>query len=401
MDQWQTAARGPLHGVRVLDLSRVVAGNALTGHLADFGADVIKVEPPKTGDDLRNWRVKGISTYWKVYCRNKRSVTLNLRDARARDILLRLVEGAAMLVENYRPGRLEEMGLGPDVLLARNPKLVVARISGWGQTGPWSHKPGFGSLVEGASGFAAMNGFPDRPPVLPPLALADQIAGAYGAAAALVALREVEVKGGRGQVIDLPLYEPMFAVLGPNAANYRLTGEVPRRQGSSAPNTAPRNVYQTRDGRWVAMSASTQKMAERVLTTIGRADMLADERFATNSERIRHRDELDGVVGGGIGARTLDENLAAFEQAEVTVGPVFDISDLIDHPFVRGRGVLVDLPDDEMGSLPVHAVSPRLSGTPGSLRRPAPKLGEHNAEVLAELGLDEAEVARLAEAGTL
>jgi len=399
MTDWTPEARGPLHGIRVLDLSRVVAGNVVTGHLADFGADVVKVEPPGRGDDLRNWRVKGIATYWKAYCRNKRSLTLNLREAEARELLLRLVETAQVFVENYRPGVLEDMGLGPDVLHRRNPRLIVVRVSGWGQTGPFRHKPGFGTLIEAASGFASMNGFPDRPPVLPPLALADQIAGSFGATGVLVALREVEVKGGRGQVIDLPLFDPMFAVLGPNAANYRLSGDVYARAGSASNTTAPRNVYRTGDGGYVAMSASTQPMAERVFRTIGRADLLADERFRSNGERVRNRDAVDQVVGGWIAARTLDENLAIFEEAGVTVGPVWDIADLIDHPYVRERALIVELPDDEAGTLALHNVSPRLSATPGALRHPAPELGQHNADILGELGLGPEELARLAEAG--
>ena len=226
---YRADAACPLDGLRILDLSRVVAGNALTAFLADFGAEVIKIERPGSGDDLRNWRVAGVSTYWKAYARNKKSVSLNLREDRAREILLDLVANADALVENFRPGRLEAMGLAPERLLEVNPKLVVVRVTGWGQDGPLAENPGFGSLVEAMSGFAAMTGFADREPVLPPLALADQVAGLHGAAAFMVALREVEVRGGRGQVIDLPLFDPLFSILGPLAANYQLTGEVPPR----------------------------------------------------------------------------------------------------------------------------------------------------------------------------
>ena len=401
MQEFQADAACPLDGVRILDLTRVVAGNALTVALADFGADVIKIETPGRGDDLRNWRVRGVSTFWKVYARNKRSVTLNLREAEGRRLLIELAKGAAVLVENFRPGVLEEIDLGPDRLLDANPDLVVVRVSGWGQTGPYRERPGFGSLIEAMSGFAAINGFADRPPVLPPLALADMIAGLYGAMAVLVALRAIEVGGGAGQVIDLPLFDPIFSILGPQAANYQLTGEVDRRMGSRTAITAPRNVYQTSDGGFVALSASTQGMAERLLAAIGHGALIDDPRFRTNSDRVDNAEALDALVGGWIGARSLDQNLAFFEAAGVTVGPVCDIADLVDHPFVTERGLLVDLPDDEMGTIPMHAVVPRLSATPGAIRRPAPGLGEHNAEVLGELGLGTEDLDRLAAAGLI
>ena len=401
MQDFDRDAACPLDGLRVLDLSRVVAGNALTALLADFGAEVIKVETPGRGDDLRNWRVNGVSTYWKVYGRNKKSLTLNLRAAAGRALLLRLVETADALVENFRPGRLEEMGLGPDRLLEANPKLIVVRVTGWGQDGPFKHKPGFGSLVEAMSGFAAMNGFEDRPPVLPPLAMADMIAGLYGASATLVALRNVEVKGGRGQVIDLPLFDPIFSILGPMAANFKLTDTVNPRVGSRSNTTAPRNVYATSDGGWAALSASTQGMFERLLRAIGRPDVIDDPRFKTNADRVKNVAALDEIVGGWIGARTLDENLAFFEDAGVTVGPVCDIADLVEHPYLSERGILVELPDDEMGSVPMHTVVPRLSDTPGAIRRPAPTLGEHTAEILAALDIGADEVARMADEGVV
>jgi len=399
--EYQPQAACPLDGVRILDLSRVVAGNALTALLADFGAEVIKVERPGRGDDLRNWRVEGVSTYWKAYCRNKKSVSLNLREARAREILLDLAAGADALVENYRPGRLEAMGLGPDRLWQRNPKLIVVRVTGWGQDGPFKDKPGFGSLVEALSGFASMNGFADREPVLPPLALADQVAGLYGAAALLIALRQVEIRGGRGQVVDLPLFDPMLSILGPLAANYRLKGEVEPRSGSRSNTTAPRNVYPTKDGGFTALSASTQGMFERLMRAIGRAEMIEDERFLTNADRVRHSAELDRVIGAWMAERSLQENLEFFEAAGVTVGQVADISDLVEHPFILDRGIILDLPDAEIGTMPMHGISARLSGTPGAIRRPAPEVGEHNGEILGGLGLDEAARERLSRDGVI
>lgn len=386
--EFQPDSEGPLAGLRVLDLSRLVAGNMLSLQLADFGAEVVKIEPPGKGDPLRAWRDENVSSNWKVYARNKKSVTLNLREAEARDILLRLVEGSAALIENYRPGRLEEMGLGPDVLHARNPKLILVRVTGFGQTGPYRNLPGFGTLVEGMSGFAARNGFADREPVLPPLALADMIAGLYGAMATMIALREVETKGGRGQVIDLSLLEPMVSVLGAQALAYRASGQMPERVGSGSNTSAPRNVYRTKDGKYVAISASIQSMAERLFHAIGRSDMVDDPRYATNSERVKRRPEVDAIVGSFIAARTLDENLAFFRKAEVTAGPIYDVADILADSHFREREVFVDLPDAGLGSVPMHAVTPRLSDTPGGFRLPAPELGQHNAEILAALGYD-------------
>src|SRR5947199_2329423 len=296
-------ARGALCGVRVLDLSRLVAGNTLTQVRADFGAEVIKVEPP-AGDTLRAWQTNGVPVTWKLYSRSKKSLCLELRRPEARELLLKLMPSAALFIESFRPGTLEKMGLAPGTLLARNPRLVVIRISGWGQDGPYSQRPGFGTLIEGLSGFAAINGFGDREPVLPPMYLADGVAGVYGASAAMIALREVESKGSSGQVIDLPLLDPLFALLGPQAANYRLTGKVRERTGSRSTNAAPRNVYQCKDGKFVALSASTQKMAERTFRAIGRSDLITDPRFRTNADRVKNAAILDGILAEFIAQRT-------------------------------------------------------------------------------------------------
>ena len=378
-------AQGPLHGVRVLDLSRLVAGNMLTAFLADFGADVIKIERPGTGDDLRNWREAGVETWWKVYGRNKRSVVLDLKSPEGLERLRALVPTAQALVENFPPGGLERMGLAPDALHALNPALVIARISGWGQTGPFSHRPGFGTLVEAMSGFAALNGFPDKPPALPPLALADMVAGLTGAAGVLTALRVAE-REGRGQVVDLSLFEPMFSVIASEAAKVRVTGAPSPRAGNQSSHTAPRNVYACRDGRWVAMSGSMQSMAMRILDTIGRPELKDDPRFRDNAARVRNREELDAIIGGFIGERTQAEVLALFEAAEVTVGPVCSVDEVLAHPYASGREAIVEMEDAELGSVPMHNVVPRLGATPGAMRRPAPALGEHTDEVLAGVG---------------
>jgi crotonobetainyl-CoA:carnitine CoA-transferase CaiB-like acyl-CoA transferase len=393
-------APAPLDGIRVVDLSRLVAGNMVSLQLADQGAEVIKIEDPKVGDPLRAWRVKGLSLHWKVYARNKKSLAVNLRPQAGRDALLDLLATSQVLIENYRPGTLEQMGLGPDVLQARNPGLIIVRITGFGQDGPYRDRPGFGTLVEAMSGFASKNGFADRPPVLPPLAMADMVSGLYGAYAVMVALRVVE-RGGRGQVIDLPLLEPMISVLGPDAATYRVSGQKPARTGSRSLTTSPRNVYGTLDGRFIAISASIQAMAERLFRAIGRGEMIDDPRFRTNTDRVRNIDECDGIVAAWIAARTLAENMAVFEAAEVTATPIYEIDQLLDDPHVQARGVLVEAPDEEAGSVLMHNIIPRLSDTPGRLRSAAPTLGQHTRSILKSIGYDDAKVAALAAEGVI
>ena len=391
---------GPLHGVRIVDLSRLVAGNTLTMTLGDMGADVIKVET-STGDTLREWRVSGVETAWKAYSRNKRSLCLDLRNSASREILLQLVRSAHVLVESFRPGTLEEMQLPPETLLQANPALIIARISGWGQSGPYAQLPGFGTLVEGMSGFASMNGFADREPVLPPIYLGDMTAGLYGAIGILAALRQVEVNGGRGQVIDVPLLDPLFSILGPQAANHRLTGKVKPRTGSRSTNSAPRNVYRTSDSHWVCLSASTQNMTERLFRAIGRPELILDPRFASNANRLKNVTKLDEILCAFIGERTQKDCLEFFAQASVTVGPVYDMADVEKDPHFHARQIVVELPDASLGTVPVHNISPRLMDTPGRFRRAAPELGEHTREVLQEAGYSEAEIEELIATGVV
>jgi crotonobetainyl-CoA:carnitine CoA-transferase CaiB-like acyl-CoA transferase len=395
--KFDPAATGPLDGIRVLDLTRLVAGNMLSLQLADFGADVIKIEPP-SGDPLRDWRDGGHELHWKTYARNKRSIVLNFRHPDAKAALLRLVAGADVFIENFRPGTLEKMELGPEVLLKANPGVVVVRVSGFGQTGSYAPLPGFGTLVEAMSGFAARTGFPDREPVLPPLALADMIAGIYGAFAVMTALR-VRDHNGRGQVIDLSLLEAMFSVLGPEAAIYRHTGVVKQRSGSGSNTSAPRNVYRCSDGGYVALSGSTETMARRVFKTIDRPDMIADERFSSNAARVKNRSLVDEAVGGWFAERKRDEALETMRQAGVTVGPVYTIADAVTDAHFREREIVVEAEDAELGAMPMHNIVPRLSESAGTWRRPAPRLGEHTDAVLAEAGFDCETIARLKEAG--
>ena len=383
---FDATSRGPLDGVRVLDLSRLVAGNMLSLQLGDFGADVIKIEPP-AGDPLRAWQENGKQLFWKTYGRNKRSAKMNLRQPEAMDALMRMVEGADVFIENYRPGTLEKMGISPNVLLARNPNLIIVRVSGFGQTGPYSRLPGFGTLVEAMSGFAERNGFADREPVLPPLALADMIAGIYGASATAMALLARDRGIAKGQVIDLSLLEPVFSVLGPEAAIYRETGKVKERVGSASNTSSPRNVYRCADGKYVALSGSIQNVAKRIFEVIGRPEMIEDPRFCVNTQRVKHRELVDEAVGGWFATKTRDEALAAMRESGATVGPVYAIDSIVTDAHFREREIIVDVEDDEMGTIPMHNIVPRLSATPGVWRRPAPKLGEHTAEILAEAGI--------------
>ena len=381
------SATGPLAGIRVLDLSRLMAGNMLSLQLADFGADVVKIEPPE-GDPLRAWKDDGHSLFWKTYGRNKRSVMLNLRQAPAMAALWKLVETADVFIENYRPGTLEKMGLAPENLLAANPDLIVVRISGFGQTGPYAQYPGFGTLIEAMSGFADRTGFPDREPVLPPLALADMVAGIYGASATMMALYARQAGTARGQVIDLSLLEPMFSVLGPEAAIHAVTGKIKQRAGSASNTASPRNVYRCKDGKYLALSGSTPAVARRIFEIIGRPDMNDDPRFASNSDRVQHRALVDEAIGAWFAKRDSHEALETMRQAGATVGPIYNIADAMADPHFAQREIIVTADDDAFGSLPMHDIVPKMSATPGVWRLPAPELGQHNAEVLRDAGLD-------------
>jgi crotonobetainyl-CoA:carnitine CoA-transferase CaiB-like acyl-CoA transferase len=369
----------PLMGVKVVDLSRLVSGNMMTHVLADLGATVIKVEPPRKGDELRAWQRDGMSTYWLAYSRNKDSVELNLRTEEGMGQLLSLLADADILVENFRPGTLELMGLGRTALNALNPKLVVVRISGWGQTGQFASKGGFGSLIEAMSGFAAMNGFADMPPVLPPFAMADSVAGIYGAALALAALhRQRGTFDVSIQEIDLSLFEPLFSILGPQAAEYQLTGETVPRSGSRSPTHAPRNVYKTSDEKWVALSAGMEGTLARLFEGIGYPEGLTDERFSTHEGRLRNVEALDALIQGYITRLTLTEALVFFAKRDITAGPVCDIADLLQHPYIIESDLLVDQVAPDGRTVSVHAAPYRINGKRPSIRRSAPTLGQDN-----------------------
>lgn len=393
---YRPEAGGPLAGVRVLDLTRLVSGAQLGLVLGDLGADVVKVERPKVGDGFRHTTVDGLDANWRAYGRNKRSITLDLSRERGHELLLELVERADVVAENFTPGTLERLVGGPDAFFGRNARLVVVRISGWGQTGPKASQPGFGTLAEAYSGFTFLNGEPDGPPVSSPTSLADAVAGTYAAAAALAALWEVRVNGGSGQIVDVSLFEPLFSIMGADATAYAATGRL-RRRGEGAGVSSVRGAFQTSDEHWVALSAATDQTATRVFEALGREDMLADPRFSSYEARLTNREALHDVLAQEFRRFTRDEMLALAERSRLTIGPVYDILDILEDEHYRARETIVEMEDGVV----LQNVVPRLSATPGAIRRPAPRLGEHNAEIYGELGVDETELEQLAAQGVV
>jgi crotonobetainyl-CoA:carnitine CoA-transferase CaiB-like acyl-CoA transferase len=390
-----------LEGLRVVDCSRLIAGGVLGTVLADHGADVIKVEAPGTGDPLRTWLREQGQLWWKVYARGKRSVTLNLAHPRGQDLLKRLVAEADVLVESFVPGTFEKWGLGWDVLSRLNPRLVFARVSGWGQHGPYRDRPGFGTMVEAMSGFAATTGPADGPPTLPSFPMADMVAALAGVGAVLAALRHRDQVSGRGQVVDISLWEPLLAVLGPDAARHALDGTVRTRQGNRSDNASPRGTYRTRDGRWVAVSASTPASARALFEALGLGHLLEDPRFATNDARVRHNDLVDAALAEAFAGRTLDEVRALFETGDLTASPVYDIADIVKDPHVIARGILLDVPDPDLGAVRMVTPTPRLADTPAAVAWTGPALGAHNREVWGALGLGEEEIEALHREGVI
>jgi len=391
-----------LDDIRVIDAAVLFAGPTAATILADFGADVIKVEHPK-GDPVRThgYHKDGVSLWWKVISRNKRAVTLNLSSAKGQELMAGLVQKADVLIESFRPGTLERWNLGPETLYRLNPRLIVARISGFGQTGPYRGRPGFGTLAEAMSGFAAMTGEPGGPPTLPPFALADSIAGLATAIAILTALHARE-KTGQGQVIDTALIEPILAILGPHATFFDQLGIVERRLGNRSASNAPRNTYQTSDGRWVAISTSAQAVAERVMELVGHPEVIQEAWFASAKERAKRGDELDQMVASWISRHTLDEVVTAFEKAEAAVAPIYDIRQIMEDPQYKARGTITSVDDPELGPLKMQDVMVRLSGTPGRIRWAGRPKGQDNEEVYRELlGLDASQLKKLAAQGVI
>jgi len=389
-----------LEGIRILDLSRMVAGGIAGMLLADFGADVVKVEQPGAGDPLRQWTSEGRALWWKVYARNKRFITLNLKSPEGRDLLLRMLPSYDVLMESFVPGTLERLGLDWDTLRGRHPGLILLRISGWGQTGPDSSRPGFGTLVEAASGFAEMNGEPDGGPIVPSFPLADSVSALYATNAIMFALYHRDQHGGTGQVIDLSLFESLFSLLGPLSAEYAALGSLRRRNGSRSRNAGPRGCYQTADGGWIAVSGSTPKMAERLLRAYGLESLLDDPRFATNGARVANSGDLDDEVARAIASRTVAENVAIIEANQLTAVPVQTIADIEADPHWKARALTVDVPNGT-GGVRMHNVVPRLSGSPGEIRWAGGELGQDNEAIYTALGLTCEEQRRLRTDGVI
>ena len=385
----------PLENFKILDLSRLAAGNMVSHMFADFGADVIKVEKPGKGDDLRNWEVNDIAHWWAVYSRNKRSIALNLREEEGLNLLKELVKSSDVFIENFVPGTLEKWGVGPDKLLELNKDLVILRISGWGQTGIYKEAPGFGSLVEGMSGFASMTGEPNQKPLLPPLALADMVAGLTGFGAILMAIIASKKNQIGGQVIDLSLFEPLFSILGPWAASYKISGKIPPRMGNRSNVAAPRGIYKTKDNKFVSLSASMQSMWEKLAITIGAEELIKDPRFITNSDRLSNQDDLDEVISNFIKKFDRDPLLKVFSKEGITVGPVLDISEIIEHPYILDRNILIEHHNNEYGNILMHQAFPRLSKTPGKVKSSAPSIGENTNNILKEIGLTKSQINKL------
>ena len=385
----------PLENIRILDLSRLAAGNMVSHMFADFGADVIKVEKPGKGDDLRNWQVNDVAHWWAVYSRNKRSIALNLKEEEGLKLLKELVKSADVFIENFVPGTLEKWGVGPDKLLELNKNLIILRISGWGQTGIYKDAPGFGSLVEGMSGFASMTGEENQKPLLPPLALADMVAGLTGFGAILMAVIASKKNQIGGQVIDLSLFEPLFSILGPWAASYKISGKIPPRIGNRSNVAAPRGIYKTKDNKFVSLSASMQSMWEKLAITIGAKELINDPKFLTNSDRLSNQDDLDDVISNFIKKFDRDPLLKLFSEEGITVGPVLDISEIIEHPYVLDRKILIEHYNNNYGNILMHQAFPRLSKTPGKVKSSAPSIGENTNDILKEIGLTKSQIDKL------
>ncbi len=402
-----TTAQGPLAGLKVLDLSIIVAGGTASSLLADFGAEVIKVERPGAGDPLRNWGpfANGVSLWWKVHSRNKKSITLNLATPEGQDILKKLAAQADVLIEGFRPGAMERWGLGPDDLQAVNPKLVMLRFSGFGQTGPYKDRPGFGTIAECMSGYISMTGFPDTAPNLPPIPLADEIAGVFGAMAGMMALYHRDTSGDRdakGQVVDVSLFEPLFRLCIPHITMFDMLGINRERVGNDFPDAAPRSLYKTSDDRWLGLSATSQSTFERLAQAMGMPDLISRSEFKDNAARLENRDSLNDELQGWLGQRDLEEAMDQLIPSGGVVGPVYDAPQIMSDPHYQAREDIIGINDPELGKTKMLGIVPKFSETPGAVKHAGPNVGEHNQHIYGSwLGLDEGELADLTGQGTI
>ena len=391
-------ASGPLKGIKVLELGTLIAGPFCGKTLADFGAEVIKVEPPGDGDPLRRWRRmrNGVSLWWQVQSRNKKSITLDLRQAEGQAIVRRLVRDCDIVIENFRPGALEKWNLGWDALSRENPKLVLVRISGYGQTGPYRERPGFAAIGEAMGGMRYLTGFPDRPPVRPNLSVGDTLASLHGVIGALLALHHVQ-KGNQGQVIDVALYESVFNITESLLPEFDAQGVVRERSGSTLPGIAPSNLYACRDGSYVLIAGNADALFRRLMGAIGREDLRDDPALAKNDGRAEQMARIDEAISAWTLKFTQDEILEAMERAEVPAGRIYSAADIAADPHYAARGMIQEVLAGDGEPLKVPGVIPKLSATPGAIRTPAPKLGEHTEQVLLSIGFSREEISRLRE----
>ncbi|WP_255197807.1 CaiB/BaiF CoA transferase family protein [Halorarius litoreus] len=392
----------PLSGLTVIDCATLIAGPMAATFMADFGADVIKIEHPEFGDSIRNFGQEGQALSWKWLGRNKQSVALSLSDPDGAETFKNLVADADVVIEGFRPGTMERWGLGWETLREVNPGLVFVRTSGFGQTGRYSERPGFGTLAEAMSGFAEVTGFPDKPPTLPSLGLADAVAACYSTWAAMFALYHRDVHGGEGQVIDTSLVEPLFSIMGRLTIDYSVNGTVKTRTGNRSSYSAPRNTYETKDGRWVAISGSAESVAKRILRAVGGDELAEDPRFATASKRLDHGDELDAIIADWMAERDREEVLRIFEEHEAAIGPVYNTADIFADDYFWEREALEQVADEEYENLVMPGVVPHLSGTPGDIAHAGRDLGADTMAVLTErAGLSEADVHALEARGVV
>jgi formyl-CoA transferase len=393
---------GPLAGIKVLELGQLVAGPFCGKTLADFGAEVIKIEPPGEGDPLRKWRRmrNGTSLWWQVQSRNKKSVTCDLRRPEGQEIVRRLARASHIVVENFRPGALEKWNLGWEALSRENPKLVLVRISGYGQSGPYRERPGFAAIAEGMAGFRYITGFPDRPPARPNLSIGDTIASLHGVIGALMALHEAN-RSGKGQVVDVALYESMFNCMESLLPEYAADGYVRERTGSTLPGIAPSNLYPCRGGAYVLIAGNADSLYHRLMTAIGRIDLRDDPALARNDGRAAQMERIDAAIGEWTRQRDLTEILEIMEKAEVPAGRIYSAADIAADPHFAARGMIQDVLAGDGEPLKVPGVVPKLSATPGAIRCAAPKLGQHTEEVLKGLSYSEREIAALKQTGVV
>ncbi len=385
---------GPLQGIKVLELGTLIAGPFCGKTLADFGAEVIKVEPPGEGDPLRRWRRmrNGVSLWWHVQSRNKKSITLDLRQPEGQAIARRLARGCDIVIENFRPGALEKWNLGWDALSRENPKLVLVRISGYGQTGPYRSRPGFAAIGEAMGGLRYVTGFPDRPPVRPNLSVGDTLASLHGVIGALLALHS-----GKGQVVDVALYESVFNVTESLLPEYAADGAIRERSGSTLPGIAPSNLYPCSDGSYVLIAGNADALFKRLMSAIGREDLSDDPALARNDGRAAQMARIDEAIAAWTARFTQDEVLQAMENAEVPAGRIYTAADIAADPHYAARGMIESIVAGDGEPLKVPGVIPKLSATPGAIRSPAPKLGEHTTEILGSLGFSAGEITTLRE----